>query len=75
MNIPEDLNPANDWTANGGVANSSPAFLEAVAAVKSLLLEHRMAYGHFAAERLGRLIVAQLAHKHGFAPKEVSRGA
>jgi hypothetical protein len=59
-----------DWTrAKNGTANSSERFQTAVAEVRRLILDN----GGWNLDRhwvdgTARLIVAQLAHVHGFAP-------
>lgn len=62
---------ARDWTVDPktGRTNASPKFLRLVAAVELLLREsgHSLVNGH--ADAVARLIVAQLAHKHGMRPR------
>jgi hypothetical protein len=61
-----------DWTRSHdgyGASNSSPEFLAAVAEVRRLIQENGGGcLDRNWVEGIARLIVAQLAHVHGFAP-------
>lgn len=58
-----------DWTAKNGLSNSSDEFLLYSAVVASLIRSsaHDLVNGR--TERVGRLIMAQLAHVHGLQPR------
>lgn len=58
-----------DWTADGqGFTNSSPVYVDLVAAVEGLIRRsaHELLAGR--ADMTARLIVSQLAHVHGLMP-------
>ncbi len=56
-----------NWTqGRDGRSNSSHAYLALVRAVEELLCDHRLGTP---TKSTARLIVSQLAHKHGMAPK------
>lgn len=60
-----------DWTVKDGRSNSSPDFQNLVFAVSRLIRDsaHDLISGR--TDMVARLIVAQLAHKHGMAPTSV----
>lgn len=63
----DELQQAADWTRDArGVSNSSAAFAHAVDAVFDILRHHRLDSD---LRDTSRLIVALLAHVHGFAPR------
>ncbi len=55
-----------DWTAKNGVANTSADFHAIVSIVERLLRDHHLGDSP---RQIAGLIIAQLAHKHGFAPR------
>lgn len=61
-----------DWTAEGTVANSSEEFLRLCAEVERLIRgdAHMLISGR--ADATARLIMANLAHEHGLAPRLAS---
>jgi dihydroneopterin aldolase len=60
----------SDWTERDGRANSSLKFVNLCTAVEKLIRQsaHDLILGR--ADRVAGLIMAQLAHVHGLAPKE-----
>lgn len=63
----------NDWTKLDGRSNSSPTYLELVAAVEDLIRHDAHALLAGRADQTARLIVAHLAHKHGMVPRNEER--
>ena len=66
-----------DWTCNErGVSNSSEQYLRIVQTVERLIREDAWMLINGKADRTAGLIVAQLAHKHGFHThrKEIKNG-
>jgi hypothetical protein len=57
-----------DWTTKDGMANSSDEFLALCREVECLIRGDAHALIAGGADRTARLIVAQLAHKHGMSP-------
>jgi hypothetical protein len=68
----EDNTP--DWTAQDGRSNSSPEFNRLTEEVARLIRDsaHDLIAGR--ADRVAELIMAQLAHKHGLAPRKEDSG-
>ena len=64
-----------DWTAANGRTNSSPLFNELAGEIGFLIRDsaHSIVRGN--TDAVGRLILAQLAHKHGLAPAREALGA
>lgn len=60
---------AKDWTAHRGRANSSNEFKRCVALVDEIICGSGHALIHGQTESVARLIVAQLAHVRGLAPR------
>jgi hypothetical protein len=65
----------DDWTALDGRCNSSPRFLELCAEIERLIRgdAHMLIAGR--ADKTARLILAQLAHKHGVGPLDAAIAA
>lgn len=59
-----------DWTYDGTVANSSPEFLRLCDEVERLIRGDAHALIDGRADSTARLIMANLAHKHGLAPTD-----
>lgn len=57
-----------DWTQKDGVANTSDEFLDLCDAVERLIRGDAHALLGGRADKTARLIMANLAHKHGLAP-------
>lgn len=65
--------PHGDWTEHGGRTNSSALFLALAAEVGRLIRDdaHTLMRGGY--RNTGLLVMAQLAHVHGLAPKDYGR--
>lgn len=65
----------DDWTAADGVSNCSALFEDLSYEVAELIRSsaHSLLAGNV--NQVGRLIMAQLAHKHGLAPAREALGA
>lgn len=63
--------PHDNWTTDAtGLDNSSEAFRTTVSIVAGIIRGQAHALISGDVENVARLVVAQLAHVHGFAPKE-----
>jgi hypothetical protein len=57
-----------DWTEKNGMSNSSDAFVKMVDVVDDLIMSSSRDLIGGRSQVVARLIVAQLAHNHGFRP-------
>lgn len=63
------LSPLNDWTVKDGRMNSSDRFEELIERVDEIIRSSGHDLIHGRSRVVAGLIMAQLAHEHGLAPR------